>query len=209
MRIRHLRGEGRRGTVAHDSTTHRDVDDEWAPIVNAGKPDRCFAPIAERDATVLILGSLPGRRSLELQQYYGHPRNAFWKIMGAVLAEDMAVPYERRVKLLTAHRIAVWDVLAAAERPGSLDRAIVDASAVANDFRGFFRRYPQIRRVFFNGQKSASIYRRVMRAKPGEEPARLRYAALPSTSPAHAGLSYEKKLQAWRAITRCTEGEET
>jgi len=173
------------------------------------RSDKCFAPIAQRDAIVLILGSLPGRRSLELQQYYGHPRNVFWKIVGAVLEEDMAVPYEQRVKLLTNHRIAVWDVLAAAERPGSLDSAIVDASAVANDFRGFFRRHPHIRCVFFNGQKAASIYRRVMRAKPEEESARLRYAALPSTSPAHAGLSYQKKLQAWRAITRCTKGEET
>src|SRR3954471_3001047 len=100
--------------------------------------DRCFPPIARRDAHTLILGSLPGQRSLQMQQYYAHPHNAFWKLIG-VIFEDDALPYERRVKILARNGIAVWDVLEAAERPGSLDSSIVHASARVNDFAAFFR----------------------------------------------------------------------
>src|SRR6185369_10531268 len=77
------------------------------------KRDCCFEPIAGKGVDTLILGSLPGRRSLEMQQYYAHPQNAFWKLISAVFAADASLPYARRVKILTKHRIAVWDVLAA------------------------------------------------------------------------------------------------
>src|SRR3954469_14927897 len=96
--------------------------------------DRCFPPIASRDAHTLILGSLPGQRSLQMQQYYAHPQNAFWKLMGAIFETDATAPYPRRVRVLRQNHIALWDVLAAAERPGSLDSSIVHASALANDF---------------------------------------------------------------------------
>jgi double-stranded uracil-DNA glycosylase len=84
--------------------------------------DRCFPPIAKRDARTLILGSLPGQRSLQMQQYYAHPQNAFWKLILAIFEADRELPYARRVRVLEKNRVAVWDVLAAAERPGSLDR---------------------------------------------------------------------------------------
>src|SRR5207253_1959941 len=96
------------------------------------KHDQCFPPIAQRHAEQLILGSLPGRKSLEMQQYYAHPQNAFWKIIAGIFGAEWPLPYARGVKLLTTHRIALWDVLATAERPGSLDSSIVHASALAN-----------------------------------------------------------------------------
>jgi hypoxanthine-DNA glycosylase len=164
------------------------------------KPDRCYPPIARRDAETLILGSLPGRKSLEMQQYYAHPYNAFWKLIAAIFDTDAVMPYAKRVKVLTRHRIALWDVLAAATRPGSLDSSIVHASALANDFRGFFREHPRIRRVFFNGRKAEELYRRFVLPGLGAEFAALRHECLPSTSPAHAGMSFAKKLGTWRRI---------
>jgi len=161
--------------------------------------DRCFPPIATRDATTLILGSLPGRKSLEMQQYYAHPQNAFWKLIGAIF-DDGPLTYARRVKILTSNRIALWDVLAAAERPGSLDSSIVRDSALANDFEAFFRAHPRIRRVFFNGRKAEEIFRRHVLPKLGGEFAGIRYECLPSSSPAHAGMPFAKKLERWRRI---------
>jgi TDG/mug DNA glycosylase family protein len=166
----------------------------------ASTPDRCFAPVAKRDATTLILGSLPGRRSLEMQQYYAHPQNAFWNLIGAVFGSDATLPYAGRVRMLTSHRIALWDVLAAAERPGSLDSSIVHASAKVNDFGAFFRVHPRIRRVFFNGRKAGEMFRRFALPRLGPEFVRIRYECLPSTSPANAGMPLAKKLDEWRRI---------
>jgi TDG/mug DNA glycosylase family protein len=162
--------------------------------------DRCFPPIARRDAHTLILGSLPGQRSLQMQQYYAHPQNAFWKLIGAIFEMETAAPYPRRVQVLQKNCIALWDVLAAAERPGSLDSSIVHASALANDFAKFFRAHPRIRRVFFNGRKAEEMYRRFVLPGLGEEFACIRYESLPSTSPAHAGMTFAKKLDRWRRI---------
>jgi TDG/mug DNA glycosylase family protein len=162
--------------------------------------DRCFAPIARRDATTLVLGSLPGQRSLQMQQYYAHPQNAFWKLAAAIFEVEGSQSYTRRVQLLTANRIALWDVLAAAERPGSLDSSIVHASALANDFTGFFRAHPRIRRVFFNGRKAEQMYRRFALPKIDPGFAHLHYECLPSTSPAHAGMTFAEKLGRWRRI---------
>jgi hypoxanthine-DNA glycosylase len=161
---------------------------------------RCFPPIARRDAHTLILGSLPGRRSLEMQQYYAHPQNAFWKLIGAIFEADGPLPYTRRVKMLTGHGIALWDVLAAAERPGSLDSSIVHRSALANDFAKFFRSHPGIRRVFFNGRKAEEMYRRFVLPGLGPGFEGIRYECLPSTSPAHAGMTFAKKLDKWSRI---------
>ena len=167
-----------------------------------GRPshDQCFPPIAKRDAELLILGSLPGRKSLEMQQYYAHPQNAFWRIITQILGAEWPVPYTRRVKLLTENRIALWDVLAAAERPGSLDSSIVHASALANDFVAFYRTHPQIRSVFFNGRKAEELYGRFVLPGLSSEFDKLRYVSMPSTSPAHAGMTFAKKLERWRTI---------
>jgi double-stranded uracil-DNA glycosylase len=162
--------------------------------------DRCFPPIATRDAHTLILGSLPGQRSLHMQQYYAHPQNAFWKLILAIFEADRELTYARRVQVLEKHRVAVWDVLAAAERPGSLDSSIVHASALANDFAKFYRAHPRIRRVFFNGRKAEQMYRRFVLPGLGEEFSYIRYEGLPSTSPAHAGMTFAKKLDRWSRI---------
>jgi hypoxanthine-DNA glycosylase len=162
--------------------------------------DNCFPPIARRDARTLILGSLPGQRSLQEQQYYAHPHNAFWKLIGRVFGVDGIPPYKERVKTLTSNRIALWDVLAAAERPGSLDSSIVHATARANDFEQFFRAHPRIRRVFFNGRKAEEMYRRFVLPGLGTGFADIRYECLPSTSPAHAGMPFAEKLVRWRRI---------
>jgi double-stranded uracil-DNA glycosylase len=166
----------------------------------AARHDRCFPPIARRDARALILGSLPGRRSLEMQQYYAHPQNAFWKLVTAIFDADANLTYERRARLLVKNRIALWDVLAAAERPGSLDSSIVHASAEANDFREFFRVHPRVRRVFFNGRKAEEIFRRRVLPALGADFPAIEYVSLPSTSPAHAGMPFAKKLARWRVI---------
>ncbi|HET9862132.1 MAG TPA: DNA-deoxyinosine glycosylase [Steroidobacteraceae bacterium] len=171
-----------------------------APRRGSSKHDRCFPPIARRDAHTLILGSLPGQRSLRMQQYYAHPHNAFWKLISAIFAVDDPLPYPQRTRILTSHGIALWDVLAAAERPGSLDSAIVHASALANDFAKFFRAHPRIRRVFFNGRKAEELYRRFVLPGLGAEFAHIEYEGLPSTSPAHAGMSFAEKLKRWRRI---------
>ena len=162
--------------------------------------DECFPPIAEHDAEILILGSLPGRKSLEMQQYYAHPQNAFWKLIARIYNRGSSLPYMQRVEVLTANRIALWDVLAAAERPGSLDSSIVSASARVNDFAAFYRNHPQVSRIYFNGRRAEELYRRFVLPGLSAEFAALRYVSMPSTSPAHAGMPFAEKLVRWKRI---------
>jgi double-stranded uracil-DNA glycosylase len=169
-------------------------------VTSQSRHDRCFPPIVGARPRLLILGSLPGQKSLQMQQYYAHPQNAFWKLIEQLFGVPSPLPYTRRVKILTDHGIALWDVLAAAERPGSLDSSIVHATARTNDFAAFFRSHPQIRRVFFNGRKAEEIYRRSVLPGLGSEFEELSYECLPSTSPAHAGMTFSKKLAAWKKI---------
>jgi hypoxanthine-DNA glycosylase len=159
-----------------------------------------FPPIANRRAAALILGSFPSRRSLEKNQYYAHPRNSFWPIMGRVLGRSLDVPYGKRKQILKKNRIALWDVAAAARRPGSLDSSIIGKSVVLNDFRRFFRTHPRIRLVCFNGAKAAELYRRRVLPLLGSEFPGMRYKRLPSTSPAHAAMPFGRKLAQWRQV---------
>ena len=169
-------------------------------VTAKSRHDECFPPLVGTRPHTLVLGSLPGQKSLQMQQYYAHPQNAFWKLIEQLFGASSPLPYTRRVKILTDHGIALWDVLAAAERPGSLDSSIVHATARANDFAAFLRSHPQIRRVFFNGRKAEEMYRRFVLPGLGSEFEELRYACLPSTSPAHAGMTFSKKLAAWKII---------
>jgi len=159
---------------------------------------RSFAPVARRDARVLVLGSMPGRMSLEARQYYAHRQNAFWRIVGELLGIDPRAAYGKRLRALKAARIALWDVLRSCSRTGSLDSGIDAGSEIANDFRTFFRRHPEISHVFFNGARAAASFDRMVVPGPGMP--RLRYSRLPSTSPANASISYQRKRAAWRAV---------
>lgn len=156
-----------------------------------------FPPIAQPSARVLVLGSMPSIASLAAGQYYAHPRNQFWPIVGEICGFEAASPYERRVAMLRAAGIAVWDVVASCVRVGSLDSGIDEGSIIVNTFSAFLDAHPCIGRVCFNGRKAETAWRRyVLRELPRAR--ELRYELLPSSSPAHAGMSYPRKLRAWR-----------
>lgn len=157
-----------------------------------------FAPIEDKHARILILGSIPGEASLRAGEYYAHPRNLFWRIMGELISLDSAAEYVERVRALKSARIALWDVLHSCEREGSLDASIEKSTHVPNDFTSFFARHSGITHVFFNGSKAEQVYLREV--LPVLKLQNIEYMRLPSTSPANAGQSFERKLEAWRAI---------
>ena len=156
-----------------------------------------FDPVGSQDAVILILGTLPGQASLAAGQYYAQPRNAFWRIMGAIADAGPELPYEERLRRLAAHRIALWDVCASATRPGSLDARIRAASVRLNDFPRFLAEHPRIEVIGFNGRKSAALFKPVvpLLADPWSH---IRLVTLPSTSPAHAAMPLSGKVDCWR-----------
>lgn len=159
---------------------------------------RSFPPLSSASAHTLILGTMPGTASLRVREYYAHPRNAFWGIAGAMLGFDPDLPYPMRCARLIDAGFAVWDVLRSCERPGSLDASIEGGSVVANDFRGFLSQHPRVARVFFNGSQAEALYRRHVLGT-FEPRAPLTFMRLPSTSPAHASLSFAAKARVWHA----------
>jgi len=158
----------------------------------------CFAPIEDTAAIVLILGSMPGKASLAAGEYYAHPRNLFWPIMGELVGAHTGLPYEGRLRMLKSSGIALWDVLESCIRNSSLDSHIEEASIIPNDFESFFLRHPNIAYVFFNGAKAEQCFLR--HVQPTLTSHSLQYQRLPSTSPANAGTPYGKKLDAWQAM---------
>jgi TDG/mug DNA glycosylase family protein len=165
---------------------------------------RGFPPIAGPDARVLILGTAPSERSLLEGRYYAQPQNAFGRIMEALFAEGARLGYDERVEMLGTAGVAVWDVLHAADRVGSLDSAIVPETAVPNDIRGFLAEHPRVRSVYFNGAEAERLFGRHM--GPALSESDLRLERLPSTSPANAAKSFDAKLEAWRAVQRAATG---
>lgn len=153
-------------------------------------------PVVSADTRILILGSFPGAASLAAQQYYAHPRNLLWPILSALTGADLvALPYAERLPRLLAHGFGLWDVLGACEREGSLDSAI--RAPAANDFARLHALCPSLETVGFNGQTSGKFAPRF--AAQG-----YRTLVLPSTSPAHASLTYQQKLAHWRALLGST-----
>lgn len=151
----------------------------------------CFPPVFDQTTQVLILGSLPGDASLQAQQYYAHPRNQFWQLLGEVLGEPLAAqPYRQRLTTIQRHGVGLWDVIAEAQRRGSLDGNIRDQQH--NDLAQLIESLPQLQLVAFNGQTAGRQQRQI--ATLG-----IACLILPSSSPAHT-LPYAQKLQAWQAL---------
>jgi hypoxanthine-DNA glycosylase len=154
-----------------------------------------FLPIVDQRSEIIILGSMPGVESLRQQQYYAHPRNVFWRIMGELCNFSPELSYEYRLRLLLEHRIALWDTASSCQRKGSLDSAIHDVKI--NNFEGFFKQYPMIKTVCFNGQASGKLFikhSRSMILPP------LTFIQLPSTSPAYAAMKFSDKLATWQQL---------
>jgi double-stranded uracil-DNA glycosylase len=152
-----------------------------------------FEPASTSGARVLVLGTLPGQESLRRGEYYAHPRNAFWRIVETIVGIPAEVEYRERVRRLNAAGVALWDVCAAAHRPGSLDLSIT--AEIPNDFAQFLQTHHQIRLICFNGAKAATLFRKhVSLTKP------VRCVHLPSTSPANAAISFAEKVKRWSII---------
>jgi len=154
-----------------------------------------FPPIANTNATTLILGSMPGKASLNEQQYYAHPRNAFWPVMATIIRFDPALPYLKRIAAIQASRFAIWDVLANCIRPGSLDSAIDPKSCVANDFDAFLKQHPHIKLIAFNGVQAETLFNRLV--LPNLDLSTIQRIRLPSTSPAHT-MPIKEKMNTWQ-----------
>jgi hypoxanthine-DNA glycosylase len=168
--------------------------------LRAAAASRGFEPIATAAARVLVLGSLPGRVSLERREYYAQPRNAFWRIMGELFGAGPEHGSPLRIRRLQESRIAVWDVCASAQRAGSLDSSIVRASVVVNDFEDFFAAHPHVALIAFNGATAQHLYERMVLPRLPSRWSGITRLRLPSTSPAHAGMSHSRKLEHWSAL---------
>ncbi len=160
----------------------------------AEAPERLLglAPVFSADTRLIVLGSFPGVASLRAQQYYGHPRNAFWPILSAIWGVDLvAMPYAKRLEEVRRRGLGIWDVYASCAREGSLDTAI--RNAVFNDLASLKQQAPQLEAIAHNGGESA-------RAMKHTRAIGLPVIRLPSTSPANASWSFARKLAAWRAV---------
>ncbi|WP_432666405.1 DNA-deoxyinosine glycosylase [Wukongibacter baidiensis] len=156
-----------------------------------------FKPVIDKNSKVLILGSIPSIKSLEKTQYYGNTRNQFWKIIYAMLDKKIDKDYNDRVTFLLKNHIALWDVIKGCYREGSLDSSIKNPEI--NDFETLFKRYPNIKFIFFNGTKSESLFMRKVDRALLE--GKLLFK-LPSSSPAWT-IPLEEKLKHWMKIKEC------
>lgn len=152
-----------------------------------------FPPIVDQNCKVLLLGTMPGERSLQLQQYYGHAGNHFWRLIFSLFEMPLAQEYPDRVSLLLKNNIALWDVLSSCTGKGSLDSQIRNASL--NDFPAFYERYPAVKTVFFDSRKAEEFYRKSVGFSEDKT-----YFLLPSPSRANAGKTFEQKLEAWKKV---------
>jgi hypoxanthine-DNA glycosylase len=154
-----------------------------------------FPPISHPDATILILGTMPSVQSLAASQYYGNPRNAFWKILFTLFNTPFSIDYEQRKNVILENQIALWDILDVCVRPGSLDSAI--EQEVPNNFNLFLETHPNIKHIYFNGQKAAAYFKQYIKLENDYH-----LITLPSTSPANAGKSFDQKLKEWSVILK-------
>lgn len=151
-----------------------------------------FPPIVDEHSEILILGSVPGAKSLEMQQYYAHPQNQFWKILFHLFDAEFSSDYQRKIKLLKQNKIALWDVIESCERKGSLDTEI--KNEIDNNIPQLIESHPNIKTIFCNGQKSYKNLIKIL-GKNFKIP----ILVLPSTSPLHT-IKFEEKLESWKVI---------
>lgn len=154
---------------------------------------RSFDPIAGARSRILVLGTMPGVMSLQKQQYYGHPRNAFWPVMASLCGTELPQRYEERRTMLLEAGIALWDVCRQCEREGSLDSRICNEEP--NEIPALLRRFPDIRAIAFNGKGAEKLFRRYF----GTYVDTYETLVLPSTSPAYT-LTFERKLEGWQRL---------
>ena len=154
---------------------------------------KSFSPIIYSDTKILILGSLPGKKSLELKQYYGHARNRIWKILSHLTGSDIPVTYQQKKELLYKNKIGLWDVAHSAHREGSLDSNIKDERP--NDIEGLIKNYDSIKVIGFNGKKSEKMFYKYF-----TENLEIKYVPLPSTSPANMAISFEDICARWSQL---------
>ena len=166
-------------------------------IPNISKSDG-LAEVARDDAQVLILGTLPGRVSLERREYYANPRNAFWLIMETLFGASRDMSYADRIHRLKQCGIALWDVCASASRSGSRDSKI--SAVVPNDFSAFLSSHSHVKLICFNGTKADEIYRRRVLPNLAANFAEIRREILPSTGPAYAAMPFKEKLARWSQV---------
>jgi hypoxanthine-DNA glycosylase len=152
-----------------------------------------FDPISNADTTILILGTMPGDKSLELGEYYGHSRNRFWKIISTITSNDLPLTYSDKKALLLKSKIGIWDVAHKANRKGSLDSAIENEEP--NNLDSFISSHKNLKVIAFNGTKSQALFNKYFDRKSG-----IKYIALPSTSPANTGIDFENICKQWRHI---------
>lgn len=152
-----------------------------------------FPPISDNETEILILGTLPGERSLEMQQYYAHPQNRFWKVIAQITKSNLPINYEEKLSLLRENKIGVWDVVHSAKRIGSLDINILDE--IPSDLDGFIENHPKLKTIAFNGSKSQKLYDKYFKRNPT-----IKYLPLPSTSPANATYNFERLCKSWIQI---------
>jgi double-stranded uracil-DNA glycosylase len=168
-----------------------------------------FAPQVGAGCRVLVLGTVPSLKSLEMRQSYAHPHNLFWPFMGILYGAGPDLPYAERIARLHAAGVGIWDVLKHCERPGSLDSSILVDSEVPNDIPGLLEACPTIEAIALNGSRAQQVFAR--RIGPMIRPARLgriEILALPSTSPANASIPRTVKLERWRELLRWSTPED-
>ena len=154
---------------------------------------QAFPPLVNQNSRILILGTMPGEKSLELQEYYGNKGNSFWKLLFTLFDQPLPKEYAEKKQLLEENDIALWDVLAYCERTGSLDSNIKNEKA--NHFESFYKQYPNIKHVFFSSKNASNFYDKYVGRKQD-----ILYSILPSPSGANASKSFIQKLDEWEAI---------
>lgn len=184
---------GQSTTKEKAPTTEKPTTIKHIVKINSTHIKTSFDPISNADTTILILGTMPGDKSLELGEYYGHPRNRFWKIISTITNNDLPLNYPDKQKLLLKSKIGIWDVAHKANRKGSLDSAIEDEEP--KNLNDFISRHKNLKVIGFNGTKSQTFFDKYFNKK-----AEIKYISLPSTSPANTGINFDNICKLWRQI---------